>query len=78
MLLSRREQVLDGIYWHNMTFVPTHIGCEGGQVFPRNVSCVACTFNVVNGSRGDWFLDFAPKKLPHFLIGAENDLLPEP
>ena len=71
-------QVLDGIYWDNVTFVRTHISYEGGQVFLRNVSFVNCTFNVVNDPRGDRFLDFATRKLPQLVIGTENDLPPEP
>jgi hypothetical protein len=71
-------QVLDGIYWDNVTFVRTLISYKGGQVFLRNVRFVECTFNVVNEPRGDQFLDFAARKLPQLVIGTENDLPPEP
>jgi len=47
-MLRGAAQILDDIYWDNITFVRTHISYKGGRVFLRNVRFVECTFNVVN------------------------------
>lgn len=71
-------QLLDGIYWDNVTFVRTRIRYSGGKVFLRRINFVKCSFDVVNDPAGNRFLDFATRGLPQLFVGTENDLPPDP
>lgn len=45
-------QTLDGIRWHNVTFIGTRLRYEGGQLDLQNVQCVRCRFGFTTDDRG--------------------------
>jgi hypothetical protein len=50
--LEGASQTLDGIHWHNVTFVNSRIRYEGGEVELRNVRFVNCTFGIELSGKG--------------------------
>jgi len=50
--LAGAAQTLDGIHWHNVTFIGTRLRYQGGEVDLQNVHFVRCTFGFANGDRG--------------------------
>jgi hypothetical protein len=57
------SQTLDGIHWHDITFVGVHIIYRGGDLDLQNVRFVNCTFEVPTrtpqNSRVERFIDYA-------------------
>ena len=45
-------QTLDGIHWHNVTFIGTRLRYEGGEVDLQNVHFLHCTFGFTTDDRG--------------------------
>jgi len=52
LTIAGAAQTLDGIRWHNVTFVGTHLRYEGGPLDLRNVHFVNCRFGVGSDGRG--------------------------
>jgi hypothetical protein len=57
---NHAKQTLDGIHWHNVTFVGAHIIYLGGDLDLQYVRFVNCTFNVPTSPnpRGTQFIDY--------------------
>jgi hypothetical protein len=68
--------VLDGIHWHDVYFVGTHIRYEGGELELNNVRFVNCTFEVSSSKiaprpRAKKLLDYATLLQPELTISGE-------
>lgn len=56
-------QILDGIHWHDVDFIGTHIRYEGGELDLQNVRFINCEFDIpakiAPSKRADQFVDYA-------------------
>jgi hypothetical protein len=52
LTIAGAAQTLDGIRWHNVTFVGTRLRYEGGEVELQNVHFVRCRFGFSSDQRG--------------------------
>jgi hypothetical protein len=72
-IIEGGNQLLDGIKWHTVTFVGTHISYYGGYTELENVRFVNCTFDVPlqidapRSTKAKQFLEMATLNLPKFV-----------
>jgi hypothetical protein len=52
LILAGAAQTLDGIHWHNVTFIGTRLRYEGGDLSLQNIHFVRCTFGFPADHRG--------------------------
>lgn len=52
LTIAGASQTLDGIHWHNVTFVGTRLRYEDGPLDLQNVRFVHCTFGFPSDARG--------------------------
>jgi hypothetical protein len=52
LILAGAAQTLDGIHWHNVTFIGTRLRYEGGDLSLENIHFVRCTFGFPADRRG--------------------------
>lgn len=50
--IAGAAQTLDGIRWHNVTFIGTHLRYESGGLDLKNVRFVRCQFGIPSDKRG--------------------------
>lgn len=63
-------QSLDGIRWHNVTFINMHIAYGGGEVELHNVNFINCTFDLPNNGNGSRLSNYAALKAEDLRIGS--------
>lgn len=51
LTIAGASQTLDGIHWHNVTFIGTRLRYEDGQLDLQNVRFVRCTFGFPSDAR---------------------------
>ena len=73
-IIEGGNQLLDGIKWHTVTFVGTHVSYHGGYTELENVRFVNCTFDVPvridkprDNTKAKQFLEMATLNLPKFV-----------
>jgi len=52
LIIAGASQTLDGIHWHNVTFIGTRLRYQGGELDLRDVHFVRCRFGVPSDERG--------------------------
>ena len=66
-IIEGGNQLLDGIKWHTVTFVGTHVSYHGGYTELENVRFVNCTFDMPQSTKAEHFLEMATLNLPKFV-----------
>ncbi len=52
LMIAGASQTLDGIHWHNVTFIGTRLRYEDGPLDLQNVRFIHCTFGFPSDQRG--------------------------
>jgi hypothetical protein len=52
LIIAGAAQTLDGVHWHNVTFIGTRLRYQGGELDLRNVRFVRCRFGFSSDDRG--------------------------